>query len=141
MKHIKLFEEFINEMSPALLDDVRKSTNNSMSYKYCHNCGERLELSSTFCSNCGENQNDEQDSNDFKIKGKLEKKGSSMSKTPSYILRSMNKTIDGTLVMSGKIKTWELSKWENKEVTISGSTKDNQSPKFNNPIYINNIIQ
>jgi len=134
MKYIKKFNE-------GILDNVRKSTNNSMSNKYCHNCGERLELSSAFCSKCGKNQNDEQESNDFKIKGKLEKTGSPMSKTPSYILRSMNKTIDGTLVMSGKINTWELSKWEDKEITISGSTKDGQSPKFNNPIYINNIIQ
>jgi len=133
MKHLKRFNE-------GILDDVRKSTNNAMSNKYCHNCGERLESSSAFCSECGENQNDEQVSNDFEIKGRLEKTGSSMSKTPSYVLRSMNKTIDGTSVLSGKINTWELSKWEGKEVTISGSTKDRQSPKFNNPIYINSII-
>jgi hypothetical protein len=132
MKHIKTFNE-------SILGDVRRSTNSAMSSKYCHNCGERLESSSAFCSECGENQNDGEESNDFEIKGRLEKTGSSMSKTPSYVLRSMNKTIDGTSVLSGKINTWELSKWEGKEVTISGSTENGQSPKFNNPIHINSI--
>ena len=122
MKHIKRYNETFSDS------------------KYCHNCGEKLEYNSAFCSECGENQYDEE-SKEYNIKGRLEKTGSPMSKTPSYVVRSMNKTIDGTPVISGKINTWELSKWEGKEVTIFGNTKDEQPPKFNNPIYINSIVE
>ena len=97
----------LKSFKESILSDVRSSVDsalnvNSVSSKFCHNCGTKLEMTSTFCGECGEKQDGEEKSNSFTIEGTLEKEFAgneySRSKTPGLVLRSDNKTLDGTKV-------------------------------------------
>ena len=142
MKYIKKFSE-------SLLDDVRKKTDNVVSDihnklgkssdKYCTQCGKKNEMSVSFCRECGEkfdvSSNDTNTNKKFTIEGKLvESDNPYGAKTPPLQISSMAKYIDGTKVIygGGKIDIFDLI---NKQVTITGTTKDGEEPCFNNPIY------
>jgi hypothetical protein len=152
MKHIKKFESF-TELNESVLDDIRKHTDAAVggikrslhgSKVFCPECGEPNEKSDKFCYDCGVeisgSSNDSQTSaigaKACQIKGKLEKIDSP-SKTPQFVLRSTNKTIDGTKVLPGKVDWMEISKYVGKEVTISGMCGD--SPSFKSPINVDKI--
>ena len=51
----------------------------------------------------------------------------------------MNKTIDGTSVLSGDVMVWDLTEFDGQEVTIKGTTKNGEKPSFMNPIRVNEI--
>jgi len=138
MKYLKSFKE-------SILSDVRSSVDsalnvNSVSSKFCHNCGTKLEMTSTFCGECGEKQDGEEKSNSFTIKGTLEKEFAgneySRSKTPGLVLRSDNKTLDGTKVSLKGFDWMSISKKIGVAVTITGTTENGEAPKFNNPIVV-----
>lgn len=138
MKYLKSFKE-------SILSDVRSSVDsalnvNSVSSKFCHNCGTKLEMTSTFCGECGEKQDGEEKSNSFTIEGTLEKEFAgneySRSKTPGLVLRSDNKTLDGTKVSLKGFDWMSISKKIGVPVTITGTTENGEAPKFNNPIVV-----
>jgi hypothetical protein len=118
MKYLKRFNE-------GILDDVRSEVDKT-----------RSSISSKF----GRFSNVEDEFNDdsFEVTGKLEIQGGS-SKTPVIKIRSMNKTIDGTSLLSGDIMAWDLTKFDGQEVTIKGTTKNGEKPSFMNPIMFNEI--
>jgi len=140
MKYLKSFKE-------SILNDVRSSVDsarniNSSSNKFCHNCGTKLEMANIFCGECGEKQDVEEKSNSFTIKGTLEKEFAgdeySKSKTPVLVLRSENKTVDGTKVSLKGFDWMSISKKIGVPVTITGTTENGEAPKFNNPIVVTN---
>ena len=138
MKYLKSFKE-------SILSDVRSSVDsamnaNSVSSKFCHNCGTKLEMASAFCGECGEKQDGEEKSNSFTIEGTLEKEFAgneySRSKTPGLVLRSDNKTLDGTKVSLKGFDWMSISKKIGVPVKITGTTENGEAPKFNNPIVV-----
>jgi hypothetical protein len=142
MKYLKSFKE-------SILNDVRSSVNStradiksslSGAHKFCHNCGTKLEMTSTFCGECGEKQDGEEKSNSFTIEGTLEKefagKEYSRSKTPVLVLRSDNKTLNGTKVSLKGFDWMSISKKIGVPVKITGTTENGEAPKFNNPIVV-----
>ena len=140
MKYLKSFKE-------SILNNVRSSVDsamniNSSSNKFCHNCGTKLEMANIFCGECGEKQDVEEKSNSFTIKGTLEKEFAgdeySKSKTPVLVLRSENKTVDGTKVSLKGFDWMSISKKIGVPVTITGTTENGEAPKFNNPIVVTN---
>lgn len=114
MRYLKKFNE-------GILDDVRSKVDNarsSIDYKLGRDIEDK--------------------SNTFEIEGRLEIQGGS-SKTPVVKVRSMNKTIDGTSVLSGDVMVWDLTKFDGQEVTIKGTTRNGEKPSFMNPIRVNEI--
>jgi hypothetical protein len=116
MKYLKRFNE-------GILDDVRSEVDKT-----------RSSISSKF----GRGTEVEDGNDSFEVSGKLEIQDGP-SKTPVIKIRSMNKTIDGTSVVSGDIMVWNLSKFDGQEVTIKGTTKNGEKPSFMNPIMVNEI--
>lgn len=57
---------YIKTIPSSILSDVRREVDNSVSnlrsgldkelYKYCYNCGEKLEKRAAFCNECGKKQ-------------------------------------------------------------------------------------
>ena len=138
MKYLKSFKE-------SILNDVRSSVDSAMninsgSNKFCHNCGTKLEMVNAFCGECGEKQDGAERSNSFTIEGTLEKEFAgneySRSKTPGLVLRSENKTLDGTKVSLKGFDWMSISKKIGVPVTITGTTENGEAPKFNNPIVV-----
>jgi hypothetical protein len=99
-------------------------------------------MANIFCGECGEKQDVEEKSNSFTIKGTLEKEFAgdeySKSKTPVLVLRSENKTVDGTKVSLKGFDWMSISKKIGVPVTITGTTENGEAPKFNNPIVVTN---
>jgi len=116
MRYLKKFNE-------GILDDVRSKVDDARS---------------SIDSKLGRGRDIEDKSNTFEIEGRLEIQGGS-SKTPVVKVRSMNKTIDGTSVLSGDVMVWDLTKFDGQEVTIKGTTRNGEKPSFINPIRVNEI--
>lgn len=137
MKYLKKFSE-------SILGDARASVDAAMANigrgasgdrKFCGSCGTRLEMDSAFCGECGEKQDAK-----FAIEGTLEKEfaGSeySRSKTPSLVLRSEAKALDGTKVVLSGFDWMAISGKIGKKVRIEGTTEDGKAPSFKNPIVV-----
>ena len=118
MKYLKRFNE-------GILDDVRSEVDKT-----------RSSISSKFGR--GTEVEDQFNDDSFEVSGELEIQDGS-SKTPVIKIRSMNKTIDGTSVLSGDVMVWDLTEFDGQEVTIKGTTKNGEKPSFMNPIRVNEI--
>jgi hypothetical protein len=67
---------------------------------------------------------------EFTLVGKIQVVKNTSAKTPNFVLRTRNKTEDGTKILAGI----ELLGYEDKIVKITGKTKDGNPPSFMNPI-------
>lgn len=118
MKYLKRFNETIL---------------NEKTHKFCHECGRKLETIDTFCDECGTKQ--EESDKTFTINGIIETEYPNGQKTPNFILVSDNKTLSGTPIQFDKtINKYNIP--TGKEVSITGTTKNSQSPNFNNGIFV-----
>lgn len=118
MKYIKRFNE-------AILND---RTN-----KFCHECGQKLDTKDAFCHECGTEQGESDQT--FTIDGIIQTQYPNGQKTPNFILMSNNKTLSGTPIQLDKT----INKYDipiGKEVSITGTTKNSESPNFNNAIFV-----
>jgi hypothetical protein len=70
------------------------------------------------------------DPDEFTLIGKIQVVKSPLAKTPNFVLRTRNKTEDGTKILAGI----ELLGYEDKIVKLTGRTKDGNPPSFQNPI-------
>lgn len=70
------------------------------------------------------------DPDEFTLIGKIQVVRNSLAKTPNFVLRTRNKTEDGTKILAGI----ELLGYEDKIVKLTGRTKDGNPPSFQNPI-------
>jgi len=77
-------------------------------------------------------------SKSFTITGKIEATFPNGQKTPNLHLSSPNKTLSGTPIKLDRNINWMLIP-KQVEVTIIGTTKDGNSPKWANPIYVSRI--
>ena len=143
MKYLKKFNESILSDVRSNVDSARVDIKSSLSgaHKFCGNCGTKLEMASVFCDECGEKQDEEQ-TDSFTIEGTLEKELAgneySRSKTPTLVLRSNNKTLDGTKVSLSGFDWMSISKNIGVLVKITGTTVNGEAPNFNNPIIVSN---
>jgi len=77
-------------------------------------------------------------SKSFTITGKIESTFPNGQKTPDFHLSSPNKTLSGTPIeFDRSINKYSIPRQV--EVTIIGTTKDGNNPKWNNPIYVSRI--
>jgi hypothetical protein len=161
MKYLKTFNESIlndiRKENDKSLSDIRKKLGSSTGdkYKFCHECGSKLDRSQKFCGQCGTKQENDKSVEKFTIKGELslvfKGRAGSYAKTPSITFTSPNKTLDGTKIELSKFDWMELSKklgikpyYQDKEkssvnVSITGTTKNGESPTFQNPIIVDNV--
>lgn len=125
MKYIKRFNES--------LSDIQSN------FKFCGECGEKLDKAAYFCGECGTKQEELSSSQkEFTISGKIESSYPNGQKTPIFTLSSMNKTLSGTNIIFDKgINKFDIPVGQ--EVSITGTTEDGLSPKFNNPIIVSDI--
>lgn len=70
------------------------------------------------------------DPDEFTLIGKIQVVKNTLAKTPNFVLRTKNKTEDGTKILAGI----ELLGYEDKIVKLTGRTKDGNSPSFKNPL-------
>jgi hypothetical protein len=70
------------------------------------------------------------DPDEFTLIGKIQVVKNKMAKTPNFVLRTRNKTEDGTRILAGI----ELLGYEDKIVKLTGRTKDGNPPSFQNPL-------
>jgi len=146
MKYLKSFKESIlsdvRSANDKTMAGIKSSLNSTAAHKFCHNCGTKLEMKDSFCLECGEKLDGEDKLNSFTIEGTLEKEFTgneySRSKTPGLVLRSDNKTLDGTKVFLKGFDWMSISKKIGVPVTITGTTENGEAPKFNNPIVVSN---
>ena len=135
MKYLKRFNE-------SILNDVRSKVNDSrdkisqlgsQKVKFCGECGNKINMSDIFCDECGAKQ--DESAKTFTINGKIEAQYPNGQKTPNFVLSSDNKTLSGTPIQLDSI----INKNDipiGEEVSITGTTKNSESPKFNNPIFV-----
>ena len=141
MKYLKKFNESILSDVRSSVDSARANIKSSLSgaHKFCGNCGTKLEMASVFCGDCGEKQ---EQTDSFTIEGTLEKEFAgneySKSKTPTLVLRSNNKTLDGTKVSLSGFDWMSISKNIGVLVKITGTTANGKAPNFKNPIIVSN---
>lgn len=144
MKYLKKFNESILNDVRSSVDSARANIKSSLSgaQKFCGNCGTKLEMASVFCGECGEKQDEQDQTDSFTIEGTLEKEFAgneySKSKTPILVLRSNNKTLDGTKVSLSGFDWMSISKNIGVLVKITGTTANGKAPNFNNPIIVSN---
>jgi hypothetical protein len=67
---------------------------------------------------------------EFTLVGRLQMTKNPPAKTPNFVLRTRNKTEDGTRILAGI----ELIGYEDKIVKLTGKTKDGSPPSFKNPL-------
>ena len=70
------------------------------------------------------------DPDEFTLIGKIQVVKNTLAKTPNFVLRTRNKTEDGTKILAGI----ELLGYEDKIVKLTGRTKDGNPPSFQTPI-------
>jgi len=70
------------------------------------------------------------DPDEFTLIGKIQVVKNTLAKTPNFVLRTRNKTEDGTKILAGI----ELLGYEDKIVKLTGRTKDGNPPSFKNPL-------
>lgn len=70
------------------------------------------------------------DPDEFTLIGKIQVVKNKMAKTPNFVLRTRNKTEDGTRILAGI----ELLGYEDKIVKLTGRTKNGKPPSFQNPL-------
>ena len=140
MKYLKKFNESILDETRKKSDIVSQDIKSKLGtvdkdHKFCHNCGVKIEQVDNFCDQCGEKQYDSQkanqQSNNHTISGTLSKDGYDL------ILRSPSKFLDGTeIILTIRDKSNDSTLPINKEVEITGTTKNGKNPGFNNPIIV-----
>lgn len=118
---------------------LKKFNENTGNYKFCAECGTKLDISYAFCGECGTpSENPYSVEKTFTIDGKIETSYPNGQKTPNFTISSMNKTLSGTAIIFDK----SINKYDipvGKEVSITGTTKDGLSPKFNNPLIVSDV--
>ena len=108
-----------------------RSFNESNEFKFCTECGTKLEKTSVFCTECGTKQ----DLENFIVTGKIEVSYPNGQKTPNFVLSSNNKTLSGTPISFDRsINKYDIPVGE--EVNITGTTENGEEPKFDNPLYV-----
>jgi hypothetical protein len=161
MKYLKTFNESIlndiRKENDKSLSDIRKKLGSSTGdkYKFCHECGTKLDKNDSFCGECGAEQESDKSVDKFTIKGELSLvytgSNGAYAKTPFINFSSPNKTLSGTKIKLSKFDWMELSKklgikpyYQDEEkssvnVSITGTTKNGESPTFQNPIIVDNV--
>jgi len=105
------------------------------SQNFCGECGKRTNPSDLFCAECGSKT---ENASTFTIKGRIEKSFPNGQKTPDLTLSSLNKTLSGTpIILNRNINIYDLP--FDKEVSITGTTKNGESPSWKNPIIVDKI--
>lgn len=118
-----------------------KRFNENIDHKFCGECGLKLDMDVAYCPECGTpaiNPDDTNGGKTFTIDGKIEASYPNGQKTPNFTISSMNKTLSGTTIVFDK----NINKYDipvGKEVSLTGTTKDGLSPKFNNPLIVSDI--
>ena len=118
---------------------LKRFNENVGDHKFCGECGLKLDMDAAYCAECGTPAvNPDSGEKTFTIDGKIETSYPNGQKTPNFTISSMNKTLSGTAIIFDK----SINKYDipvGKEVSITGTTKDGLSPKFNNPLIVSDV--